>query len=250
MKICIIIPMYNEERIAKQSLETIISYADELPSDTSVLVVNDGSKDDTEKIVKAIIRERGNSIMKLVSHDKNQGYGAALKTGMHYAAEQNYDYALFMDSDLTNHPRYLKSFYKKIEAGCDYIKATRYANGGAIKDVPRMHRIMSAFGNKLARLLYGLPLTDLTNGFRAVKVDLLRKMDLKEPGFTIIMEELYLAKFMTDSFCEIPSELTSRSAGQGKSKFSYGPGTCFRYLKYPLKTFIKSLIGRRPACHQ
>ena len=241
MKVCIVIPMYNEEKIAKRSIETIIDYTRRLPPIITVLIVNDGSEDATEKIVKEMITELGNDDLQLVSHSVNQGYGAALMTGIDFAVDNNHDYVLFMDSDLTNHPKYLKKFYEKMVDGYDYIKATRYAKGSAIVGVPLQHRILSAMGNLLAKTLYGLPLTDLTNGFRAVKVNVLKKMNLSEPDFSIIMEELYHAKYLAQSFCDIPYVLTSRVDGQGRSKFSYGPRTYFRYLKYPVKSFLQSL---------
>jgi len=236
--------MYNEEEIAKHSIETIVSYTRKLPPIITILVVNDGSEDATENNVRQMINEQGNDDLKLVSHSVNQGYGAALITGIGFAVDNNYDYALFMDSDLTNHPKYLQKFYEKMVDGCDYIKATRYAKGGAIVGVPLQHKILSSMGNLLAKILYGIPLTDLTNGFRAVKVDILRKMSLSEPGFSIIMEELYHVKYLAQSFCDIPYVLTSRDDGQGKSKFSYGPRTYFRYLKYPVKSFLQSLKSR------
>lgn len=241
MRVCIVIPMYNEEEIAKHSIETIISYTRKLPPTITVLIVNDGSKDATENIVKQMINKLKNEELQLVSHPVNQGYGAALMTGADFAIDNNYDYALFMDSDLTNHPKYLQKFYEKMVDGCDYIKATRYAKGSATVGVPLQHRILSAMGNLLAKILYGLPLTDLTNGFRAVRVNILKKMNLSEPGFSIIMEELYHAKYLAQSFCDIPYVLTSRVDGQGRSKFSYGPRTYFRYLKYPVKSFLQSL---------
>lgn len=241
MRVCIVIPMYNEEGIARHSIETIISYARKLPPTITVLVINDGSKDATGNIVKQLIAESENEDLHLVSHSVNQGYGAALITGIHYACDNNYEYVLFMDSDLTNHPKYLQGFYEKMADGYDYIKATRYARGGATVGVPLQYRILSAVGNLLARFLYGLPLTDLTNGFRAVKVDILKQINLSESGFSIIMEELYYAKYFAQSFCDVPYVLTSRFDGQGKSKFSYGPRTYFRYLKYPVNSFLQSL---------
>ena len=66
-------------------------------------------------------------------------------------------------------------------------------------------------------------------------------MDLKESVFAIIMEELYYAKFITDSFCEVPYELTVRSGEQGKSKFSYNLSTCIKYLKYSFNSYFKHI---------
>jgi glycosyltransferase involved in cell wall biosynthesis len=231
--------MYNEEAIARTNTEIILSYTNKLPPIVTVLVVNDGSQDATGHILEELLKHYNNEQLHLISHSNNLGYGAALQTGIKYASENNYDYTIFMDSDLTNHPKYLKNFYEKMEEGWDYIKATRYSKGGAVDGVPWGHRIMSTVGNYIAGLLYGLPLTDYTNGFRAVKTNILKQINYTENGFVIIMEELYHAKSLTKSFCEIPYVLTSRTENQGQSHFSYGPGVCMRYLKYAIKSFLQ-----------
>jgi glycosyltransferase involved in cell wall biosynthesis len=231
--------MYNEEAIARVNTEIILSYTNRLPPVVTVLVVNDGSQDATEQIIKELLRNYDNEQLHLISHSNNKGYGAALQTGIKFASENNYDYTIFMDSDLTNHPKYLESFYEKMQEGWDYIKATRYSKGGAVEGVPWDHRIMSTVGNYIAGLLYGLPLTDYTNGFRAVKTNILKQINYTENSFVIIMEELYHAKSLTKSFCEIPYILTSRTDEQGQSHFSYGPGVCVRYLKYAIKSFLQ-----------
>src|SRR3989338_6316055 len=131
LKVCIVIPMYNEEGHARRSLETILPYVRTLQHPTTVLVVNDGSQDRTALIVNEYIRKLDSAdLLTMVSHVRNQGYGAALRTGMRYAIDYGYDWALFMDSDLTNHPKYLPPFYSKMSEGCEYIKATRYREGG------------------------------------------------------------------------------------------------------------------------
>jgi len=231
IKVCIVVPMYNEERIARVSAKTIIKYIKALPPVVTLLIVNDGSRDKTEDIITAVAGQYQRGEFMVISHTNNQGYGTALKTGIGYAVDQKYDYVLFMDSDLTNHPKYLSVFYEKMQKGWDYIKATRYARGGRVEGVSWMHRAISIVGNFIARRLYGLPLTDITNGFRAVRVDILRQMNLKENDFAIILEELTQAKHLTHSFCEIPYTLTSRKKGQGTTHFSYSPKTCARYLK-------------------
>lgn len=238
MKICIVVPMHNEEAMAKKSLETIIGYASQLPIPVTTVVINDGSTDRTLEIVNSVAHNSGKGILEVVTHQNKMGYGAALRTGMKYAIDNDYGYALFMDCDLTNHPRYLSLFYDKIKEGYEYIKATRYAEGGNVRGVPLFRMAVSIIGNGIARLLYRLPLTDPTNGFRAVKIDVLKKMDLKEPGFPIIMEELYQAKSITSSFCEVPYVLTARKETDGRTHFSYSLATCLKYFKYALKGFV------------
>lgn len=238
MRICIIVPIHNEEKIAKESLETILSYVRQLPQTTTILVVNDGSRDNTEQIVLGLIGEQTTGDLQLVSHPDNKGYGAALRTGILYAVKNEYDYALFMDSDLTNHPRYLALFYDKMAEGWDYIKATRYSKKGSVVGVPWSRRIVSIVGNLLAKIAYRLPITDFTNGYRAVKVDILKKLKLEENGFAVILEELTAAKHFTRSFCEVPYVLTTRQGGQNATHFSYNLDTYRRYLKYLIKAIV------------
>lgn len=236
MRVCIIIPMYNEEAIAQSSIETILPYLETLQYPTTLLIVNDGSTDKTAEIVRALVDRVGNEArLAMVSHDRNHGYGAGLRTGMRYAIEHGYDYALFMDSDLTNHPKYLTLSYNKMAEGCDYIKATRYRKGGGMEGVSLKRRIFSRVANIISRFCFQLPLSDTTNGFRAVKTDILRKLDLKESGFPIIMEELYQAKSYVKKFGEFPYILTERTQGEGQTHFSYTFRTLWQYLSYALK---------------
>jgi len=236
MKVCVVVPMYNEEAIARESIEMILHYTRTFPPVVTLVVVNDGSKDNTESIIQNATKGLDDKDFVLITHPVNQGYGAALRTGIKFAIEHLYNYVLFMDSDLTNHPKYLKDFYNKMLEGWDYIKATRYSKGGSVVGVSWKYRLISVVGNAIARNLYGLPLTDITNGFRAVKVDLLKHMELRENGFAIIMEELGQAKRLTRSFIEFPYILTSRKEGQGLTRFSYTPRTCMRYLRYAIKS--------------
>ncbi len=239
MRVCIVIPVYNEQATLESNIQTIMDYASKLPTAVTVLVVDDGSRDSTPRILEDLLKKNEDKGLRIITHKQNMGYGAALRTGIGFAVENNYDYVLFMDSDLTNHPRYLTRFYEKMTQGWDYIKATRYSKDGAVEGVPWVRRVVSVFGNFIAKILYRLPLTDLTNGFRAVKVDILKQITLTESGFPIIMEELYRAKFLTNSFCEVPYVLTSRTGEQGKTRFSYDLKTCLRYLKYAVKSFLK-----------
>lgn len=236
LRICVVIPMFNEERVANLSLATILSYSCSMPPIVTLVVVNDGSQDKTATILQSYTDQYQPDKFKVITHKANQGYGAALKTGIRFAIDSKYDYVLFMDSDLTNHPRYMDDFYEKMQEGWDYIKATRYAKGGSVEGVNLSHRIISIVGNGIARFLYGLPITDLTNGFRAVKVDILKQMNLAENNFAIIMEELAQAKRLTKSFCEIPYTLTSRKEEQGTTHFSYSPSTWMRYLKHAIRS--------------
>lgn len=249
MKVCIIIPMYNEEHIARKNLETILSYTRKPSPETTVVIINDCSRDNTEAIVQQVIAEQPDDHLRLISHTTNRGYGAANRTGSQYAIEHGYDYVLFMDSDLTNHPKYLAHFYRLMESGYDYIKASRYIPGGKMEGVPWSKQVISRLGNLVASRLFGLPLHDCTNGFRAVKTDILRGLRLTEDKFALIMEELYQAKGAARTFAEVPYILTARLQPENPSSFTYRPSVFWVYLKYAMKSFLNISPRRKPIEH-
>ncbi|HOW43040.1 MAG TPA: glycosyltransferase family 2 protein [Candidatus Omnitrophota bacterium] len=232
---CIVIPMYNEERHARQSVGTILAGVRSLPAEVRLVLVDDGSADRTRALLEECAAASPD-IVTVIVHPRNKGYGAALRTGIAFAIDNGYEYVLFMDSDLTNHPRYLRAFYDRMLEGVDYIKASRYGKNAGVSGVPWHRRLVSFCGNSVARLLSGVPLHDLTNGFRAVKTSLLAKIRLTENGFAVIMEELFLVKPLARSYAEIPYVLTSRTAGQGKTHFTYDLKTYAAYLRYALKS--------------
>jgi len=232
--------MYNEEANAERCVRAISKEIGSLPQPGALVVVNDGSVDRTGEILERLGGEVG--ALTVLTHPENRGYGAGMRTGFAWAAEQGFDYVLVMDSDLTNHPKYIPLFVDRMLEGVDVIKASRYVPGGRMVGVPRHRVLVSVIGNRLVRWLMRLPLTDCTNGFRAVKVGLVAGLPLTERGFPVIMEELYFAKYRARSFCEVPHTLTSRLDDQRRSSFQYRPGVFWRYLKYPLKAFL----GIRP----
>jgi dolichol-phosphate mannosyltransferase len=228
--------MYNEEAVAEKCVRTVCKALDAIPYSSSLIIVNDGSDDKTGSILARLKPEYNRLIV--LTHEQNKGYGSALKTGARHASEIGFDYLLFMDSDLTNDPKYLPLFVEKMLEGFDVIKASRYIQGGGVLDVPIWKVIISIIGNRVANILYGLPVRDCTNGFRAIKTCLVKQMQLREKGFAIIMEELYYAKYLAKSFCEIPYTLKSRKKGQRKSSLSYGPTMLYCYIKYAVKAFL------------
>lgn len=232
MRSCIVVPIYNEEATIRHNIETILAYTKKLPLLTTVLLVNDGSKDATADILIELARQYGGNELRIVSHSENKGYGAAVKTGIDFAVKNNYDYAVFMDSDLTDHPQYLDMLYAKMLEGYDYIKTTRFAKGGGYRNVPVGRKFIAKYGNIFARLATGLPLSDITSGFRAVKVDILRQLDLTESHFSIIIEEIMKAKKITDNFCEVPRVQGTRSGKARAPKFTYDFKTYWKYIKY------------------
>lgn len=239
----VIIPMFNEELGAARCIEAVTSALKDFAYKTELIVVNDGSTDRTAEVLEA--GKPSHPGLTIVTHQRNLGYGSALQTGGLAAAERGHDFVVFMDSDLTNDPRSIGSFISKMEEGCDLVKASRYIEGGGVQGVPPWRYWISRIGNTIARFLYGLPIHDCTNGFRALRTALIRKMRLGERGFAAIMEELYLAKTLRARVCEVPYVLTARAETLRPSSFQYRPRLFYRYLKYPVLTFLRIPPGAK-----
>lgn len=233
---CVIIPMFNEESGAEICVRRVCPALAAIPYSSKLITVNDGSRDQTGPILDRLAPEFPNLLV--VHHARNAGYGAALRTGIAKAAELGFDYALFMDSDLTNDPADIPKFVALMERGVDVIKASRFVPGGGMQGVPWQRSIFSNTGNMVARVLFRAGIRDCTNGFRALKVPILERMNLQERGFPIIVEELYQSKSLARTYGEVPVVLTSRTDDQRPTSFSYNSTTFRKYLGYACKAFL------------
>jgi dolichol-phosphate mannosyltransferase len=237
-----VIPAYNEEVGIEACVRAVDKVLGQLPNRTALIVVNDGSRDLTAARLTAL--EPDHERLVVVHHTTNRGYGAGLRTGTLEAQSRGFEYVLFMDSDLTNDPAYLREFAARMADGADVIKASRYVAGGGVDGVPVWRSAVSQLGNAVARLLFRLPVRDCTNGFRAVRTDLLASIDLRENGFAVIMEELYRLRPLAHGYAEVPIVLTSRPDDRRASSFSFGPRAMATYLKYPLLAALDALRKR------
>lgn len=234
MKFCVVIPMYNEAGNVLPTIEQVnkVLYGSGLKAD--ILCVNDGSRDATEReLVQAISRWQNVIIER---HKDNRGFGAARRSGMKVAIQRAYDYVVFMDADLTMDPRYLLKFHEKMVDGFDFVTGSRFVNGGGMRNVSWLRRAVSVVGNIILGLCFRLNISDYTQGFRAIRMDVIKQLCLKENSFPVLVEELYQAKCLTSRFAEVPFVLTDRKTGV--SKFSYTPTIILKYLIYAGKALV------------
>ena len=230
--LAVVIPAHDEAAGIEACARAVCSALDQLPNRSALIVVDDGSRDGTGAILDTLSRELSGLVT--LRHAENRGYGAGLRTGVVEARKQGFDYVLFMDSDLTNDPAYIAAFAHHMQQGVDVIKGSRYVRGGGMQGVPAWRSSLSRIGNLVARLLFGLPIRDCTNGFRAIRAELLAGVELRENGFAVIMEELYRLIPYASTYAEVPIVLTARGTNLRPSSFAFGPRAMARYLKYPL----------------
>ena len=233
------LPMYNEENNVERCISQIFDVLNKIETRNGILAVNDGSIDRTALILQSLLSDYPR--LYVVNHEKNRSYGGAVRSAYKFAIDHHFEYILFMDADLTQDPKYILDFLLKMEEGYDVIKASRYIKGSSVVGVPQYRVTISRFGNLIARYSLRVPITDYTNGFRAIKTSLAERFCLKANTFEVLMEEIFQAKHASASFVEVSYQLTSRLLEED-SKFQYNPIVFYNYLKYCLF----SLIGINP----
>jgi dolichol-phosphate mannosyltransferase len=230
---CIGLPVYNEAPVIERCIENISRFLQEVPTQTAVIAVDDGSRDDSYQVMSALRDRIPNLIVH--QHARNGGYGEANRTLCRLAAEHGFEYAIVMDADGTQDPRFIANFFPQMRRGIDFIKATRYRLGGGVDGVPWQRYLISYLGNRLARTVMNIPLSDFSNGFRAIRVDKWRQIKTTERAFELLIEECHLAKKLGLSFGEVPYILTTRQEPESESKFSYRWNVYRNYLRYVFK---------------
>ena len=230
---CIIVPMYNEANNVSMCVKTICNFLKKLDNRCQLLVIDDGSSDKTPTKLDKLKKKYNN--LSLLKHHKNLGYGAANKTGVIFAHKKKYKYVLYMDADLTQDTKYIFDFLDLMNKNIDFIKATRYTLGGGCIGVSKFRKIISKVGNFIAGIFLRLPITDYTNGFRAIKTNLLINFENEENGFAYLIEEVNKVSKKAKSYGEVPYILSVRNALDSKSKFTYSIDVYLSYLKWLIK---------------
>jgi dolichol-phosphate mannosyltransferase len=248
MKIVIIIPTYNERENIRMLLEALNREAGAIAHEMHVLVVDDESPDGTAEVVRDYIKNCPN--VHLIT-GKKKGLGNAYIRGMRHAIDVLGADAVFeMDADFSHKPEDVRRMTACLDEGYDFVIGSRYIKGGTIPKNWGIHRrLNSLFGNLVTRYIAGIySVRDCTAGFRAIRADLLRKVDLSSisvQGYTFQVALLNRAVINGARIKEIPVEFVDRTRGVSKlgladiSEFLINVGW-IRFQKS--KTFIKFAI--------
>ena len=230
---CIALPVYNEAAGIENCITGIAAFLQTVPSRTAIIAIDDGSRDETWDILLRLQRNFPSLILE--RHVQNGGYGEAQRTLCRLASENKFEYALVMDADGTQAPHFIGNFFEPMRGGIDFVKATRYDKDGSVEGVPWQRYWISRLGNQFAHLVMGLPVTDFSNGFRAIRTDAWQKLATTERNFVVLIEEVYLAGKLGLTFAEVPYVLSVRKEPGSKSKFTYNWGIYRQYLRYVFK---------------
>jgi len=200
-----VIPAYNEERIITRTVEAVVETLDRLSDDYEVIVVNDGSRDATPRIVEALSQQH--PAVRLVSHQENRGYGAALATG--FAAAMR-DFIFLTDGDLQFDVRELEGFLALLPSA-DLVVGYRRPRAD-----PWVRRFYGWGWNLLVNTLFGYTARDVDCAFKLIPRQLMSEVQIQSTGHTFSPELLIKARRAGYRVAERRVTHLPRTAGEAK----------------------------------
>jgi len=216
LKITVVIPTYNEA----ENLPKLVSALFSLPLDLNLLVVDDNSPDGTGQIADGLAGS--DSRIRVLHRAGKLGLRSAYLEGFRLVSEAGADAIAQMDADFSHDPAALVEMARRLES-CDVALGSRYVAGGSVdRQWPLWRKGLSAFGNFYARTILGLPLRDVTTGYRLWRRETLQGMPLQRiqsNGYIFLVEMIYLAHYLHYRIAETPIYFADRRWGKSKMSF-------------------------------
>ncbi|HTP27556.1 MAG TPA: polyprenol monophosphomannose synthase [Anaeromyxobacteraceae bacterium] len=206
------IPTYNE----RENLAPIAAAILEATPHVDVLVIDDASPDGTGQIADAISAREPR--VKVLHRAGKEGLGKAYLAGFAWALARDYRFVLEMDADFSHSPRYLPEMLE-LAKKVDLVLGSRYVDGGGTVNWGLGRRLLSRGGSLYARTILGVPVRDLTGGFKCFRREVLEAIELESvecSGYAFQIELTYRAIGKGFKVAELPIVFEDRRVGKSK----------------------------------
>lgn len=213
-KSLIIIPTYNE----KDNIQNLLIEIYKNLPETHILIVDDNSPDKTYDLVQELIDNKYGEQLHLYKRAGKLGLGTAYLEGFAWALKRDYAYIFEMDADFSHNPIYLPDFIKAIQDN-DLVIGSRYVSGGGVKNWGLIRKFISRGGSLYSKTILGLPLNDITGGFKCFKRETLETIPLdriRSNGYSFQVELNYITFIKGLRIKEIPIIFEDRIIGNSK----------------------------------
>jgi dolichol-phosphate mannosyltransferase len=211
MRPTICLPTYNERDNVEPMLHALGDKG------VRVLVIDDNSPDGTGEIADRLARSL--EYVSVLHRERKEGLGPAYLDGFAYALADGAELVLEMDCDFSHSPDDVPRLIAAAQEGADLVIGSRYVDGGSIGNWGFVRRLVSAGGSLYARSLLGVPVRDLTGGFKCYRRRVLETIDLSaihSKGYAFQIETTYRALRAGFRVVEIPIHFVDREEGGSK----------------------------------
>ncbi|MGI9016600.1 MAG: polyprenol monophosphomannose synthase [Euzebya sp.] len=205
-----VVPTLNEEPSVEKAVSGV------LDAGAQVLVVDDGSQDQTCDIIERLQASRPG--VHLMQRGRQLGLGSAYRDGFRWALRRGFGALGEMDADLSHDPADIPRLMAGIQTA-DLAIGSRYVDGGGVEDWPLSRRLLSRAGNAYVRLWTGLKVRDATAGFRLYRREVIEAIDLAEvssEGYAFQIEMALRTSRLGFDIIEVPIIFTERRDGVSK----------------------------------
>jgi glycosyltransferase involved in cell wall biosynthesis len=227
VKLSVLMPVYNEE----PTLEEVVRRVCAVPIPKELILVDDGSKDQSRQILTRLQEENERAKdplnqIRVFFQPYNQGKGAALKEALHHATGE---IIIIQDADLEYDPKDYPSLLEPIQARlADVVYGTRFSGGGAHRVLFFWHYVGNLALTLISNMLTNLNLSDMEVGYKVFRADVVKDIDLKSKRFGFEPEiTVKLAKRQC-RFYEVPISYHGRTYAEGK-KITWKDGVAALY---------------------
>lgn len=231
MKLSVVIPAHNEEGSIQ---ETVLAFHEQLKLEKinhEILVVNDNSRDDTERILQELSKKVPQ--IRYINNQPPNGFGFAVRAGL-----ENFkgDCVAIVMADLSDRPVDLVAYFRKMETGkYDAVFGSRFIKGGKTIDYPRTKLALNRFTNSVIRILFGVRYNDVTNAFKLYKRETIEGLKPFMSHHFNLTVELPLKTIVRGyHYTVVPNYWTNRTSGESKLKLKEMGSRYFFIILYCL----------------
>lgn len=210
------LPTYNERENLERMVRALGRVFADAGLDGRVLVIDDGSPDGTGELADRLAAEL--PFVSVLHRERKEGLGPAYLAGFKQALADGADLVMEIDCDFSHDPADVPRLVAAT-AAADLVLGSRYVAGGGTRNWGLLRRAISRFGSLYAQLLLGLPVRDLTGGFKCYRravLETIRLERISSKGYAFQIETTYRAVRAGLRIAEVPIVFVDREAGGSK----------------------------------
>lgn len=212
MKLSVVIPVHNEEAGIQKTVEGLVMELGVQGIEYEVILVNDNSTDTTPQVLAALSQVHQG--IRIVNSTPPKGFGRAIRKGLDAATGGMV--VIFM-GDNSDDPQDVVKYYHKIQEGYDCVFGSRFIKGSKVVGYPKIKLLLNRLGNELIQLLFLINYNDVSNAFKAYRIEVIRAVQpLVSQYFNITVEIPLKAIVRRFSFAVVPINWNGRESGVSK----------------------------------